>query len=91
MTEAEAKLREFVRSKASAGDFAVDQYIDAFGRFFTPAELPLGSPQLMVVLRGKADCYQMSRFVGGRRFDTRIRGGVRLGTRWRSPPPCLVR
>lgn len=62
-TAAEAKLREHVRHMAATSPVQLDSYVDRNGRFFRPAPLPTGKPQLMRMVLPQADCYKKSQLL----------------------------
>jgi hypothetical protein len=63
LTGAEAKLREHVRRMAATSPVELDSYVDQIGRFFAPAPLPPGKPQVMRIVLPQADCYKKSQLL----------------------------
>lgn len=64
VSTAETMLRDHVRQMAtSSNGTQLDVYLEAHGRFFVPAPLPPGSPQLMHAVLHQADCYMKSRLL----------------------------
>lgn len=64
MTADQKRLREHVRRAAATSLREADSYIDTRGRFFSPAALPEGLPQLMRDFKHpNADCYSRSKLL----------------------------